>query len=321
MTGKCGARQLMERPPYNTLSGYLKARFGCRVFKVSLDARLSCPNRDGGKGYGGCTYCGPGTLTPIGFDGESPVKAQLARGIEQVRARHKAGSFIAYFQINTGTHAPIDYLERIYSEALENPEVAGIAVSTRPDCLGPDVLGLLSGLKERLLWVELGLQSANDATLKRVNRGHTAADFEDAARRAASAGIPVCAHIIIGLPGEGMDDAIRTTEFLSRIGVRGVKFHQMQVIKGTALEEEYLAGGLRLPGLEEYADIVVECLRRLPPGAVIHRLSGDVPERFLTAPRWGANKFIIAERIVALMRERGVCQGELFMAGQTVTEQ
>jgi radical SAM protein (TIGR01212 family) len=310
----------MERPPYNTLSGYLKARFGCKVFKVSLDARLSCPNRDGGKGYGGCTYCDPRTLAPIGFDGESPVKAQLARGIEQVRRRHRAERFIAYFQINTGTHAPLDYLERIYSEALENPEVAGIAVSTRPDCLGEDVLGLLSGLKERLLWLELGLQSANDATLERVNRGHTAADFEDAAKRAALRGIPVCAHIIIGLPGEGMEDAVRTTEFLSSIGVWGVKFHQMQVIKGTALDAEYLEGGFRLTGLEEYCAIVVECLRRLPPGAVIHRLSGDVPERFLSAPRWGANKFIIAERIVALMRESGAYQGELCRPRQNVGE-
>ncbi len=299
---------------YNPLSEYLKGRFGCKVFKVSLNAGLTCPNRDGSKGYGGCSYCAPETLYPLGYEAGSTVKTQLAAGIGKVRARHKAERFIAYFQVNTGTYAPLEYLGRIYNEALEHPEVAGIVVSTRPDCLGEEALALLSGLGERLLWVELGLQTSNDATLARVNRGHTARDFEDAVNRARARGINVCAHIIIGLPGEGREEALRTARFLAGLGVWGVKFHQMQVVKGTALEREYLKGGVKTPGLEEYASIVVECMRILPPDTVIHRLSGDVPERFLASPEggWGVNKFVIAERVISRMKKQGSRQGDLF---------
>ncbi|MFQ5736761.1 MAG: TIGR01212 family radical SAM protein [Thermodesulfobacteriota bacterium] len=301
--------------PYNTLSDYLKARFGCRVFKVSLNAGLTCPNRDGTKGRGGCTYCEPETLAPPGFDPRQSIRAQLDGNIERVRARHNAEKFIAYFQINTSTHAPLDYLERIYSEALGAPGVAGIVVSTRPDCLGEGVLDLLSSLGDRLLWAELGLQTSNDATLARVNRGHTAAEFAHAVERARHRGIDVCAHMIIGLPGEGADDVIGTAEFLARLGVWGVKFHQMQVIRSTELERQYERGAFVLPGLEDYARFVVECLLRLPPASVIHRLSGDVPDRYLVAPRWGANKFIIAERVIGLMRERGARQGDMYRGG------
>lgn len=298
--------------PYNPLSDYLKARFGCRVFKVSLDPGLTCPNRDGTKAEGGCTYCEPETLSPLDFTPGASITEQLLKEIEKVRARHKAEKFIAYFQVNTGTHAPVGYLERIWNEALKTPGVAGIAVSTRPDCAGEEVLALLSSLREKLMWLELGLQSSCDVTLKRINRGHTARDFEDAAERAHARSIPVCAHIIAGLPGEEQDGVVRTARFLARIGVEGVKFHQMQVIKGTRLEQEYLEGRVATLTLDEYARLVVECLRSLPAETIIHRLSGEAPERYITAPRWGANKFQISARILDLMESMGARQGDLF---------
>ena len=299
---------------YNPLSGYLKERFGCRVFKVSLDSGLTCPNRDGTNGRGGCTYCEPETLSVLGFKPGASIKEQMTKEIEKVRARHKAERFIAYFQVNTGTHAPLEYLEKIWREALDTPGVAGLAVSTRPDCVGEDVMGLLSALKEKLLWLELGLQSSSDDTLEHIGRGHTARDFADAVERAHIRGIQVCAHIIAGLPGEGADNVVQTARFLARLGVEGVKFHQLQVIKGTLLEKEYMEGKVSTLGLDEYARIVVECLRALPPETVIHRLSGEAPERYIVAPRWGANKFQISERILNLMDGMGSRQGDLFIS-------
>ncbi|MBI5492444.1 MAG: TIGR01212 family radical SAM protein [Deltaproteobacteria bacterium] len=292
---------------YNPLSDHLKSRYGCKVFKVTVDAGMTCPNKDGKKGYGGCVYCDSAALKPL--DWPADIGAQIEKGMERARKRHRAEKFIAYFQINTNTHAPIEDLERIYREALR-PEVAALVVSTRPDCLDEGVLGLLSGLKkERDLWLELGLQSANDTTLKLINRGHTVEDFKAAVGRASMRGIDVCAHVIIGLPGEGKEDALNTAGLLAGLGVWGVKFHQMQVIKGTRLEEMYNKGEFKPLTLEEYAAAVVECLERLPGQAVVHRLCGDVPARYLIAPHWNANKFMVTEKILGLMRLNGTFQG------------
>ncbi len=303
---------------YNPLSDYLKKRFGCKVFKVTVDAVLTCPNRDGTKGLGGCVYCEPLTIVPKDYTGSADIKSQLAAGMEKVRKRHRAEKFIAYFQINTNTYAPTDYLEKIYSEAYSFPDMAGIAVSTRPDCVSDEVLDLLGGFLDRgkYLWLELGLQSANENTLKAINRGHTAGDFEDAVKRARKRGIDVCAHVILGLPGEGREDISNTVDFIGRLPVWGVKFHQMQVIKGTRLGIMYNRGDLRALSLDEYAGLVVECLESLPPDVIIHRLCGDTPERYLVAPAWGANKFIIVERIIELLKERHTCQGRLFNGRQ-----
>ncbi|MBI5643878.1 MAG: TIGR01212 family radical SAM protein [Deltaproteobacteria bacterium] len=297
---------------YYPLSEYLKGLFGCKVFKVTINAGFTCPNRDGTKGRGGCIYCESSMLVPKDHDGGIDVKSQLDTGIERVRKRHKAEKFIAYFQINTNTHAPVEYLRKVYSESLR-PEVVGVAVSTRPDCVNDDIIWLFSELKEKTrLWVELGLQTANDRTLEVINRGHTAKEFEDAVVRLASSGIEVCAHVIVGLPGEGKAEVLNTIDFVSKLPLRGIKFHQLQVIKGTRLEEMYLNGEAKVLSLDEYASIVVECLEILPPDLVIHRLSGDTPKSFLVAPKWGANKFMIAERIVGLLKDRKTFQGARF---------
>ncbi len=294
---------------YYPLSEHLKGLFGCKVFKVTVNAGFSCPNRDGTKRVGGCVYCESAILLPKDVNGTPDISAQIDTGIERVRKRHKADKFIAYFQINTNTHAPVEFLKTLYSEALR-PDIAGIAVSTRPDCVNEDVAGLFAELKKKThLWVELGLQSANDATLEAINRGHTASDFEDAAVRLASRGIDVTAHVIVGLPGEDRSDSLDTMEFLSRLPVRGIKFHQLQVIKGTQLERMYLNGEVRVLSLEEYASTVADCLEVLPPDVVIHRLSGDAPKSFLVAPKWGANKFMITERILGILKERNTFQG------------
>lgn len=297
---------------YYPLSEYLKGLFGCKVFKVTVNAGFSCPNRDGTKRAGGCVYCEPATLAPKDYSGAMDVSSQIDAGIERVRSRHRAEKFIAYFQVNTNTHAPAGFLRSLYFEALR-PDIAGIAISTRPDCVNEDVVGLFAELKEKThLWVELGLQTANDRTLEAINRGHTASDFEDAAVRLASRGIDVTAHVIVGLPGEDKTDSLYTMEFLSRLPVRGIKFHQLQVIKGTRLERMYLNGEVRVLSLDEYASTVADCLEVLPPDLVIHRLSGDVPKSFLVAPEWGANKFMITERILGFLKDKDTFQGALF---------
>jgi radical SAM protein (TIGR01212 family) len=295
---------------YNTLSDFLKKRFGCRVYKVSLNAGFTCPNRDGVKGTGGCIYCEPATLVPKDYTEGQGITEQLSCGIEKVRKRHRAEKFIAYFQINTNTYGDIDKLRSLYTEALRHPEVIALAVSTRPDCVDDTVLDLLKEIKEeKYLWLELGLQSANEGTLRFIKRGHTAEEFKDAVERAAERGMDVCAHLVIGLPGEGKADIINTVKFISRLPVWGVKFHQLQLIKGTPLEDMYKRGEVKTVGLEDYAALVVDCLERLSPQVVIHRLSGDVPKEFLAAPLWGANKFEVTERIERLLQKRNTRQG------------
>ncbi len=298
---------------YNTLSDYLKKRFGCRVYKVTLNAGFGCPNRDGTKGTGGCIYCEPATLLPKGYSPGMSVTEQLETGIERVRSRHKAEKFIAYFQINTNTYSDIDRLKKLYNEALGHPGVIALAVSTRPDCVDDKVLELLREFKQlKHLWLELGLQSANDATLGLINRGHTAEDFKGAVLRAAERGIDVCAHLIIGLPGEGRADVINTIKFIAGLPVWGVKFHQLQVVKGTPLERMHNDGQIKSHSLEDYASLVVDCLELLPEDVIVHRLSGDAPRGFLAAPPWGVNKFEVSDRIERLLAERDTRQGGKF---------
>ena len=295
---------------YNTLSTYLRRRFGCKVYKVTVDGGFTCPTRDGTKSRGGCAYCNPAGLVPKAHKGRRTVTEQIDSGVEWVRKRHGAERFIAYFQLNTNTYSDTGRLRDLYEEAVRHPEVAGLCISTRPDCVPDDVLDLLEDIGSRkALWLEMGLQSANDSTLERINRGHTSADFRDAVERARGRGIDVCAHVIFGLPGEREEDMLGTVRFVSELGVWGIKFHQLTVLCGTPLEDAYLNGGLKPLGLEEYVRLVVESLELLPPWVVVHRLSGDAPARYVVAPRWGVNKFIIKERIEGLLEARDTRQG------------
>lgn len=299
-------------PTFHTLSAYLKERYGQKVYKVALDAGLTCPNRDGSLANGGCLYCNPDSLKPKDPVSVTDIRGQLEDGITRMRVRHTAKKFIAYFQSNTNTYAPVDYLEEMFSVALEHDDVVGLAVSTRPDCLGEDVLDLLAKINtKKNLWVELGLQSANDNTLKEMNRGHRAEDFAEAMRGCASRNIPVCAHVILGLPGEVEADMLKTMNFLSGLGVWGVKFHQLQIMRDTPLFELYKKGRVKTLGLEEYTWLVIRCLDVLPPEVVVHRLCADTPDAFLVAPQWGLNKFMILERITRGIAEKRALAKEI----------
>ncbi|MFQ5328753.1 MAG: TIGR01212 family radical SAM protein [Thermodesulfobacteriota bacterium] len=295
---------------YRSLTSYLTERFGCRVFRVSLDAGLTCPNKDGTKGRGGCSFCNSSTLAVTPDADQRGIREQLLEGMAYLRKRRRADKFIAYLQQNSNTYAPIECLERLYGEATDHPDVVALAVSTRPDCLGEEVLKLLETFARKIdLWVELGLQSASEATLAALNRGHTATDFEKALAGATARDIPVCAHVILGLPGESRADMIGTARLLARHNVWGVKIHPLHIQKGTRLEALYREGTVRVLDLDEYAERVVDFLEELPPRTIIHRLCGSTPKRFLVAPSWGSDRFtppaVIRELLEALETHQG----------------
>lgn len=296
---------------FNPYGRYLRERFGCRVHKVSVDAGFTCPNRDGTISYKGCIYCQPRSFTPgLAAPGLS-IKEQIERGQQALRRRYGAQKFIAYFQPYTNTYAPLERLKSIYDEAISCRDIVGISVATRPDCVQDPILDLLAYHSKKLLVaVEFGLQSANDETLRLINRGHSFAQFKDAAQRAKARGLEVCAHVIIGLPGESARDVIFTSESISSCGVDGAKLHALQVVKGAPLQELYESGGLRLLELGEYASRVADFLEYLSPGIFIHRLVSESAPGYLIAPTWSADKRAALAAIEEELKRRDSHQGK-----------
>jgi radical SAM protein (TIGR01212 family) len=296
--------------PYRDLNSYLKGRFGERVQKITLDAGLTCPNRDGRVGTGGCLYCNPkGSGTGAWGRGLS-LPAQMAAGMATMARRYGAARFIAYFQSFSNTYASQETLRELYDAALAFPQVAGLSIGTRPDCLEEDVLDLLAGYaRDRLVWLELGLQSAHDRTLARLNRGHDVACFTTAVARAAAWGLPVVAHVILGLPGEGPGEMAATADYLARLPVQGVKIHLLYVIKDSGLARLHEAGEYVCLTADQYVQLVVDFIERLPPHLVIHRLTGDPHPEELVAPAWSLDKTRILGRIREEFARRGTRQG------------
>jgi len=312
----------LPKLPYRDLASYLRERFGERVQKVTLDAGLGCPTRDGRLGTGGCLYCNArGSGTGAHERGWS-ITAQMREGMARLKKRYGARKFIAYFQSYSNTYAPVDRLRALYQEALAFDEVVGLSVGTRPDCLSPEVLELLAGYLDRyLVWLELGLQSANDATLKLINRGHDAACFAAAARQAAAYGLPVIAHVILGLPGEGPAEMRATARFLAGLPVQGVKIHLLYVIRGTGLASMYEAGSYQPLSLEEFSTLVVDFVELLPPEMVIHRLTGDPHPEELLAPLWCLDKSRVLASIREEFRRRGTHQGAKAVSSEQLNEE
>jgi hypothetical protein len=297
---------------YRDFNGYLRERFGERVQKVSLDAGLGCPNRDGSLSSGGCIYCDPLGSGSGALGRGLSVEEQLEQGVRSASRRYGARRFIAYFQSFTNTYAPVPVLRRLYDRALDMPGVVGLAVGTRPDCVDDGVLDLLASYGERVLvWVEYGLQSAHDATLERIRRGHDAACFERAVRRTADRGLSVCAHIILGLPGESREEMLGTARYLAGLPVLGLKIHSLYVLEGTVLGRWYREGRVRCLDRDAYADRVVDVLERIPGEVVIQRLTGDPPRGLpLLAPGWARDKAGTLGRIHERLKERGTWQGK-----------
>jgi radical SAM protein (TIGR01212 family) len=299
---------------YNNFNYHLKKTFGEKVYRVSIDAGFTCPNRDGTLGRGGCIFCDAAGSRAGYVIPELTVKEQILRGIELMRKNTGAKKFIAYFQAFSNTYAPVEKLEKIYKEALQFPEVVGISISTRPDLVPDEVLDLLEDIgKTTYLWLELGVQTLNERVLKRLNRKHTVEQTIDAIKRALKRPhIRLLAHLILGLPGETVDDMLNTAIGISKLGVHGVKLHHLYVIKDTVLEKLYEKGIVKVyEKPEEYAEVAVKFLEHLNPEIIVHRLQGFAREN-LVAPLWTANKFAGIQAIENLLEKRNTYQGKLY---------
>ena len=272
---------------YRTFHDYCKETFGCKVYKLSLDAGFTCPNRDGTLGSNGCIFCtGSGEFA---FCGSIPQ--QLEKAKQLVADKNKSGKYMAYFQAFTNTYAPVCRLRQLYEAAIAPEDVVGLSIGTRPDCLGDDVLTLLSEINaKKPVMVELGLQTVHPATAEYIRRGYETGVYFEAVKRLKAIGVHVVTHIILGLPGEIPEDMKETTRQAVAAGTDGVKFHLLHVLKGTDLAADYAAGKFRCLELSEYAGILKECIDLLPPHIVVHRITGDGAKKDLIAPLWSADK-------------------------------
>ncbi len=271
-----------------TISRVLKERFGCKIYKLSIDGGLSCPNRDGSIGTKGCIFCSDKGSGDFAEKYCGNIAAQLEAAKKRVAAKVKDGRYLAYFQSFTNTYGDIAYLRKIYFEAISPEDIVGLAIATRPDCLSDEVIDLLKEVNAvKPVWVELGLQTVNDSVAEYVRRGYKTEVFDASVKRLKAAGIETVAHIIIGLPG---DDPVKTAKHVSDIGADGVKFHLLHIIKGTDLEKEYEKGAVAPLTLEEYTDLLKKCVSVLREDIIIHRLTGDGAKRDLIAPLWSGDK-------------------------------
>ena len=271
------------------LSDHYKEKFGCKIYKLSLDGGFTCPNRDGKLGTEGCIFCtGSGEFAE---GGSEPIALQLERARKRVSSKNKGGKYIAYFQAFTNTYGPPERLRKLYYEAIAPEEIVGLAIGTRPDCLEEDVVALLAEINRvKPVSVELGLQTIHESTAQYIRRGYPAEVYYDAVRRLKAAGIEVVTHIILGLPGETEEMMVKTTEAAVKTGTDGVKFHLLHVLKGTDLAKDYEAGKFDCLSMEEYGQLLKACISVLPEQVVVHRITGDGAKRDLIAPLWSADK-------------------------------
>lgn len=302
---------------FNAYSNYFRSRYGARVQKVSIDAGFTCPNRDGTKGVGGCTYCNNAAFNPSYCVPAKSVTQQIEEGIEFHKWRYsEAVSYLAYFQAFSNTYAPLETLKKLYGEALEYPGVIGLIIGTRPDCINDEILAFLKELTgKHYIAVEYGIESCNNTTLQRINRGHTFEEAIEAVEKTAALGINTGAHFIFGLPGESRKEMLDQAAIISDLPLTTVKFHQLQIIKGTKMEKEYQTSpsDFELFSWNEYLTFIISFLERLNPALVVERFTGEAPPRFLTGEGWGKKR---TDQIVGLvekkMEELDTWQGRMF---------
>ena len=288
----------------------LRERFGEKVYKVTLNGGMSCPNRDGKLGTRGCIFCSAGGSGDFAADSSLSITEQIDRQISILSAKRPIHKYIAYFQAFTNTYAPVEYLEKIFTEALAHPGIAALSIGTRPDCLGKDVIALLSRLnRQKPVWVELGLQTIHEKTAAYIRRGYPLSCFEDAVRRLRSEDIEVIVHTILGLPGESTQDILNTMKYLNHQDIQGIKLQLLHVLRGTDLASDYEKGLFRTYERDEYISLVISCLEHLRPDMVIHRITGDGPKDLLIAPLWASRKREVLNLLHHQMKENHNYQG------------
>lgn len=295
---------------YNQYSAHLKQKFGVKVYKITLDAGFSCPNRDNTISDGGCIFCDDGGSFSQAHSNLLSIEEQLDAGVENLSTRFKAKKFMSYFQAYSNTYKPVAELEKIYNSALKHPDIVGISIGTRPDCVDKEKLALISSFKDDYYtWVEYGLQSIHDKTLKAINRGHDFDCFLRAYEMSKNAGLNVCAHVILGLPGETKDEMLQTAQKLAELKVGGVKIHMLCALEGTKLSDMYNEGKISFMSEDDYLDTVCDFLEILPPETTIHRLAGNGLKKNLIAPRWLGKKLDALNKIDRELERRNSWQG------------
>ena len=298
--------------PYHSLDFHLKEMFGRKVYKLALDGGMTCPNRDGSVGRGGCIFCSQGGSGDFAVKKRLSLREQadLAKRLVEKKAGPDA-LYIAYFQSYTNTYAPLPYLEALFAEAISLPEVCALSIGTRPDCLPDETVALLSRLnQEKPVWVELGLQTIHESTARFIRRGYPLSCFEASLKELKSAELTVIVHVILGLPGETREDTLETIRYLADLKIDGIKLQLLHVLKGTDLDRLYRQGVFQVLELSQYLELVGGCLKLLPPETVIHRLTGDGPKSLLTAPLWSGNKRLVLNSMARYLKENKIYQGQ-----------
>lgn len=312
---------LWGEKPYHSLDYEMKQRFGEKVYRLSLNGGMTCPNRDGTAGTGGCIFCSAGGSGDFAAPAILPISEQLRMQKELIAKKRPVHKYIAYFQAYTNTYAPVEYLERIFLEAISDPEVVALSIATRPDCLGDEVLALLHRLNQiKPVWVELGLQTIHEDTARFIRRGYPLSCFAAAVTQLRAIGIEVIVHVILGLPGEDRDAMLQTCKYLNTCDIQGIKLQLLHILKHTDLATYYTETGFPVMTQEAYITLLIDCMEQLSPKIVIHRLTGDGPGALLIAPLWSQSKRAVLNSLHAELKRRGTWQGRLFTSAPYDTQ-
>ena len=296
---------------YYSLDYYIKQTYGEKLYKISLDGGMTCPNRDGTLGRRGCIFCSTGGSGDFASNRRLSITEQIEQGKSQVAKKHSGVSYIAYFQAYTNTYAPVSYLREVFTEAIYHPDIKILDIATRPDCLGSDIIELLDELNQiKPVWVELGLQTIHPKTAHFIRRGYELPVFEQAVQKLRAIHIPVIVHMILGLPGESTKDILDTVHYLNAQDIQGVKLQLLHILKDTDLADYYNEHPFSLLDMEEYFSLIGQCLCHLRPDIVIHRLTGDGPKSLLIAPLWTGNKRQVLNNMQAYLKTHDIWQGK-----------
>ncbi len=298
---------------FHSFDWEMKKRYGEKIYRLSLDGGFTCPNRDGTLGTRGCIFCSEGGSGEFAGSRNLSVSEQIEEEKLKVADKYSGGRYIAYFQAYTGTYASPVKLKKIYEEAIKRPDISILSIATRPDCLPKETLNLLKEMnKIKPVWIELGLQTIHEKTSEYIRRGYPLSVFDDAVENLSRLGIETIVHLILGLPGENADDMIETTKYISKIPIAGVKYHMLNILKGTDLYKDYLKHKFHVLTMEEYTEILIKCIEHLPPDIVIHRLTGDGPRKLLVEPEWVLHKKYVLNYINHEFSIRDTWQWKLF---------
>lgn len=300
-----------ENKPYHALDYEMKHRFGEKVYRLALNGGMSCPNRDGTLAFGGCIFCSAGGSGDFAASSQLSIAEQLSLQKSLIRQKRPVNKFIAYFQAYTNTYAPVDYLEQIFTEAISDPEVVILSIATRPDCLPETVLKLLERLNQiKPVWIELGLQTIHEETAHLIRRGYELSCFDRAVRELRQRNLEVIVHTILGLPNETPKQMLETITYLNQCDIQGIKLQLLHILNHTDLADYYYQHPFHVLEMEEYIQLLIDCIEQLSPDIVIHRLTGDGPADLLIAPLWSSHKRTVLNRIHAAFRERNTWQGK-----------